>query len=143
ERRVRRPGPRAVRGRFGHRRAASAPRCRQRDVDHCRHPDPERLRAGPPSDLARLGSMTHTLVLLRHGHSDWNAKNLFTGWVDVGLTEKGLNEAVRAGELLAEHDLLPDVLHTSVLKRAIATAESAVGACDRQWIQVLRSWRLN
>jgi 2,3-bisphosphoglycerate-dependent phosphoglycerate mutase len=84
-----------------------------------------------------------TLVLLRHGESEWNAKNLFTGWVDVGLTEKGLAEAVRAGELLAEHDLLPDVLHTSVLKRAIATAGNTVGTCDRQWIPVRRSWRLN
>ena len=84
-----------------------------------------------------------TLVLLRHGESDWNAKNLFTGWVDVGLTEKGFKEAVRAGELLAEHELLPDVLHTSVLKRAIATAGNAVATCDRQWIQVRRSWRLN
>jgi 2,3-bisphosphoglycerate-dependent phosphoglycerate mutase len=86
---------------------------------------------------------TGTLVLLRHGESDWNAKNLFTGWVDVGLTEKGLNEAVHAGELLAEHDLLPDVLHTSLLKRAIATAGNTVGTCNRQWIQVRRSWRLN
>ena len=84
-----------------------------------------------------------TLVLLRHGESQWNAKNLFTGWVDVGLTEKGLGEAVRAGELLTEHKLLPDVLHTSVLKRAIATAGNCVGTCDRQWIQVRRSWRLN
>ena len=84
-----------------------------------------------------------TLVLLRHGESVWNAENHFTGWVDVGLTEKGLGEAVRAGELLAEHDLLPDVLHTSVLKRAIATAGNCVGTCDRQWIQVRRSWRLN
>ena len=83
------------------------------------------------------------LVLLRHGESEWNAKNLFTGWVDVGLTEKGLAEAVRAGELLAEHDLLPDVLHTSLLKRAIATAGSALATCDRQWVQVRRSWRLN
>jgi 2,3-bisphosphoglycerate-dependent phosphoglycerate mutase len=86
---------------------------------------------------------TGTLVLLRHGESQWNAKNLFTGWVDVGLTEKGLGEAVRAGELLAEQDLLPDVLHTSVLKRAIATAGNCIGTCDRQWIQVRRSWRLN
>jgi 2,3-bisphosphoglycerate-dependent phosphoglycerate mutase len=84
-----------------------------------------------------------TLVLLRHGESDWNAKNLFTGWVDVGLTEKGLGEAVRAGELFREHDLLPDVVHTSVLKRAIATAGNALGTCDRQWIPVKRSWRLN
>jgi 2,3-bisphosphoglycerate-dependent phosphoglycerate mutase len=84
-----------------------------------------------------------TLVLLRHGESVWNAENLFTGWVDVGLTEKGLKEAVRAGELLAAQDLLPDVLHTSVLKRAIATAGNCVSACDRQWIQVRRNWRLN
>jgi 2,3-bisphosphoglycerate-dependent phosphoglycerate mutase len=84
-----------------------------------------------------------TLVLLRHGESRWNAENLFTGWVDVGLTEKGLGEAVRAGKLLADQDLLPDVLHTSVLKRAIATADNCVGTCDRQWIQVRRSWRLN
>ena len=84
-----------------------------------------------------------TLVLLRHGESDWNARNLFTGWVDVGLTEKGLQEAVRAGELFREHDLLPDVVHTSVLKRAIATAGNALGTCDRQWIPVRRSWRLN
>jgi 2,3-bisphosphoglycerate-dependent phosphoglycerate mutase len=84
-----------------------------------------------------------TLVLLRHGESRWNADNLFTGWVDVGLTEKGLGESVRAGELLQEHDLLPDVVHTSVLKRAIATAGNALGTCDRQWIPVRRSWRLN
>jgi 2,3-bisphosphoglycerate-dependent phosphoglycerate mutase len=84
-----------------------------------------------------------TLVLLRHGESDWNAKNLFTGWVDVGLTPKGLDEAVRAGELFREHQLLPDIVHTSVLKRAIATAGNALGSCDRQWIPVRRSWRLN
>jgi 2,3-bisphosphoglycerate-dependent phosphoglycerate mutase len=83
------------------------------------------------------------LVLLRHGESEWNAANLFTGWVDVGLTEKGFAEAVRGGELLADNGLLPDVLHTSVLKRAIATAGNAVAACDRQWIPVRRSWRLN
>jgi 2,3-bisphosphoglycerate-dependent phosphoglycerate mutase len=87
--------------------------------------------------------MTSRLILLRHGESEWNAKNLFTGWVDVGLTETGVAEAVRAGELLAEHDLLPEVLHTSLLKRAIATAGNALAACDRQWIQVRRSWRLN
>src|SRR3954462_10348131 len=84
-----------------------------------------------------------TLILLRHGESDWNAKNLFTGWVDVGLTEKGFGESVRAGELLRDHDVLPDVVHTSVLKRAIATAGNALGACDRQWIPVRRHWRLN
>src|SRR3954453_14363144 len=93
------------------------------------------------SSLPRMG--IGTLVLLRHGESEWNAANLFTGWVDVGLTERGLGEAVRAGELLAENDVLPDVVHTSVLKRAIATAGNALGTCDRQWIQVRRTWRLN
>jgi 2,3-bisphosphoglycerate-dependent phosphoglycerate mutase len=83
------------------------------------------------------------LILLRHGESEWNAKNLFTGWVDVGLTDKGRAEAVRGGQLLADNDLLPDVLHTSVLKRAITTANEALVNCDRQWVQVRRSWRLN
>jgi len=86
---------------------------------------------------------TGTLVLLRHGESEWNAKNLFTGWVDVALSEKGRAEAVRGGELLAQDDLLPDVLHTSVLRRAISTAQLALDACDRHWIPVRRSWRLN
>jgi 2,3-bisphosphoglycerate-dependent phosphoglycerate mutase len=86
---------------------------------------------------------TGTLVLLRHGESEWNAKNLFTGWVDVALSEKGRGEAVRAGELLAEAGSLPDVLHTSVLRRAITTAHLALEACDRHWIPVRRSWRLN
>jgi 2,3-bisphosphoglycerate-dependent phosphoglycerate mutase len=84
-----------------------------------------------------------TLVLLRHGESEWNRANLFTGWVDVPLSEKGRGEATRGGELLAEHGLLPDVLHTSVLKRAITTAELALAAADRQWVPVRRSWRLN
>src|SRR5436190_5325156 len=84
-----------------------------------------------------------TLVLLRHGESEWNQKNLFTGWVDVGLTAKGEAEAQRGGELLREVDLLPDVLHTSVLRRAIRTAEIALHAADRHWIPVRRSWRLN
>jgi 2,3-bisphosphoglycerate-dependent phosphoglycerate mutase len=83
------------------------------------------------------------LVLLRHGESEWNAKNLFTGWVDVGLSAKGEVEARRGGELLREHDLLPDVVHTSVQRRAIRTAEIALEACDRHWIPVRRSWRLN
>ncbi|BBX75044.1 phosphoglyceromutase [Mycobacterium shinjukuense] len=86
---------------------------------------------------------TGTLVLLRHGESDWNALNLFTGWVDVGLTEKGQAEAVRSGELIAEHDLLPDVLYTSLLRRAITTAHLALDRADRLWIPVRRSWRLN
>ena len=87
--------------------------------------------------------MSRTLILLRHGESDWNAKNLFTGWVDVALTDKGRAEAVHGGELLVEHDLLPDVLHTSLLRRAITTAHLALDAADRHWIPVRRSWRLN
>jgi len=85
----------------------------------------------------------YTLVLLRHGESDWNAKNLFTGWVDVPLTEKGRAEAIRGGSLMAEADVLPDVLHTSVLRRAIATAQLALDECERHRIPVKRSWRLN
>jgi 2,3-bisphosphoglycerate-dependent phosphoglycerate mutase len=84
-----------------------------------------------------------TLVLLRHGESQWNALNLFTGWVDVDLTDKGRAEAVRSGELLAEHGLLPDVVYTSLLRRAISTANLALDTADRHWIPVRRSWRLN
>ncbi len=87
--------------------------------------------------------MTFTLVLLRHGESEWNAKNLFTGWVDVDLTEKGRGEAVRGGELLREAGILPDVVHTSLQRRAINTAALALDAADRHWIPVRRSWRLN
>ncbi len=87
--------------------------------------------------------MGHTLVLLRHGESEWNAKNLFTGWVDVGLTDKGRAEAVRGGELLAAEGLAPDVVHTSLQRRAINTACLALDAADRHWIPVRRSWRLN
>ena len=87
--------------------------------------------------------MTYTLVLLRHGESDWNAKNLFTGWVDVDLTDKGRAEAVRGGELLVEAGLLPDVVHTSLQRRAITTAHLSLDAADRHWIPVKRSWRLN
>ena len=83
------------------------------------------------------------LVLLRHGESEWNAKNLFTGWVDVRLSEKGEAEARRGGVMLAERGLLPDVLHTSLLRRAIHTSQLALDACDRHWIPVHRSWRLN
>lgn len=87
--------------------------------------------------------MTHTLILLRHGQSEWNKKNLFTGWVDVRLTDQGRSEAARAGELLKEAELLPDVLHTSVLSRAIQTANITLDTADRLWIPVQRSWRLN
>lgn len=84
-----------------------------------------------------------TLILLRHGESDWNQKNLFTGWVDVDLTEKGRTEAVRGGKLLVENDVLPDVVYTSLLRRAITTANLALDAADRHWIPVHRDWRLN
>ncbi|MBX9244848.1 phosphoglyceromutase [Actinotalea ferrariae] len=87
--------------------------------------------------------MTYTLVLLRHGESEWNAKNLFTGWVDVPLSEKGVAEAKRGGTLLTDAGVLPDVVHTSLLRRAITTANLALDAADRHWIPVKRSWRLN
>jgi 2,3-bisphosphoglycerate-dependent phosphoglycerate mutase len=84
-----------------------------------------------------------TLVLLRHGESEWNAQNLFTGWVDVDLNDTGRTEALRGGELLTEQNLLPDVVYTSLLRRAITTANMALNAADRHWIPVHRSWRLN
>ena len=87
--------------------------------------------------------MNRKLILLRHGESVWNAKNLFTGWVDVELSEKGKTEAHRAGQLLKEANLLPDVLHTSLLKRAIDTADIALKACGKSDIATKRSWRLN
>lgn len=87
--------------------------------------------------------MTYKLVLLRHGQSEWNEKNLFTGWVDVHLTEKGKAEAKRGGELLKERGILPDVVHTSLQRRAINTANLALDTADRLWIPVKRSWRLN
>lgn len=86
---------------------------------------------------------SYTLILVRHGESQWNEKNLFTGWVDVDLNEKGLGEATRAGELIKTKGELPDVLHTSLLRRAIKTANIALDVADRHWIPVTRSWRLN
>jgi 2,3-bisphosphoglycerate-dependent phosphoglycerate mutase len=101
-----------------------------------------RENGGPGADkIARMS--VGTLVLLRHGESEWNAKNLFTGWVDVDLSAKGRDEATRGGELLREAGVLPDVVHTSVLRRAITTADLALDACDRHWIPVRRHWRLN
>ena len=87
--------------------------------------------------------MDYTLILLRHGESEWNAKNLFTGWADVSLSQKGVEEAKRGGQLLKEKNLLPDIVHTSLLRRAIDTSQLALNACDRMWIPVRRSWRLN
>jgi 2,3-bisphosphoglycerate-dependent phosphoglycerate mutase len=87
--------------------------------------------------------LPYRLILLRHGESEWNAKNLFTGWVDVALSDAGRAEAERGGQLIRDADVMPDVLHTSVLRRAIQTAELALDGIDRQWIPVRRSWRLN
>lgn len=87
--------------------------------------------------------MTYKLVLLRHGQSEWNALNLFTGWVDVPLSALGKEEATAGGELLKKEGILPDVLFTSMLRRAIMTANLALDACDRHWIPVQRDWRLN
>jgi 2,3-bisphosphoglycerate-dependent phosphoglycerate mutase len=95
--------------------------------------------------LTKLESMTspYTLILLRHGNSVWNQQNLFTGWVDVDLSDQGRQEAKRAGELLAESGLKPDLLYTSLLRRAISTANIALDTAERSWIEVKRSWRLN
>ena len=84
-----------------------------------------------------------TLVLVRHGESEWNSKGLFTGWVDVGLAEKGRQEASAAGRMLVDAGLQPDVVHTSVLTRAISTANGLLEAAGLGWLPVRRSWRLN
>src|SRR5437764_12111128 len=84
-----------------------------------------------------------TAILLRHGRSVWNDENLFTGWYDSPLSDAGRVEAEAGGRLLAEEGVLPDVVHTSLLLRAISTAELALAACDRSWIPVERHWRLN
>jgi 2,3-bisphosphoglycerate-dependent phosphoglycerate mutase len=104
---------------------------------------PAGVRVSRQPGCGTMETMTGTLVLLRHGESEWNAKNLFTGWVDVDLNAKGEAEARRGGELLKEAGLLPDVLHTSVLRRAIQTSQIALRALEREWIPVTRSWRLN
>lgn len=84
-----------------------------------------------------------TLVLLRHGESEGNARGVFTGWIDARLTDNGCAEAVRSGALLDAAGIRPDRAHTSVLRRAIATANLTLDACDRHWIPTGRSWRLN
>lgn len=88
-------------------------------------------------------SKEYKLILLRHGESQWNALNLFTGWVDVDLSEKGVLEAKRGGELLKEKNLIPNSLHTSVLNRAIKTSELALESAGIKEIPTKRSWRLN
>lgn len=93
--------------------------------------------------MADISSSQRTLVLVRHGESEWNAKNLFTGWVDVDLSAAGEAEAAAAGRMLAQHGLRPDVVHTSVLRRAIRTANIALHAAELDWLPVRRSWRLN
>jgi 2,3-bisphosphoglycerate-dependent phosphoglycerate mutase len=85
----------------------------------------------------------YTLILLRHGNSTWNQENRFTGWVDVDLSDQGRQEAKRAGQLLSQSGLKPDLLYTSRLKRAINTANIALGEAERSWIDVKRDWRLN
>jgi 2,3-bisphosphoglycerate-dependent phosphoglycerate mutase len=87
--------------------------------------------------------MARTLVILRHGQSEWNLKNLFTGWYDADLTAAGEAEATQGGRLLKEHGILPDVVHTSLQLRAIRTAELALRSLERSWIPVRRHWRLN
>ncbi|GAA2365481.1 phosphoglyceromutase [Nonomuraea africana] len=82
-------------------------------------------------------------MLVRHGESEWNVKGLFTGWVDAPLSPKGEDEARRGGELLVEAGIRPDVVHTSLLSRAIRTANLALDAADLAWLPVTRSWRLN
>ncbi len=86
---------------------------------------------------------TYRLVVLRHGESEWNARDLFAGWVNVALTEHGEGEAARAGQSLVRYGLFPGFAHTSVQRRAIRTADLALAECDRDWIPVRRSWRLN
>ena len=87
--------------------------------------------------------MSYTLVLLRHGESTWNALNQFTGWVDVPLSDKGRAEAEHGGQLLKDAGLDPDIVHTSLLRRAITTAAISLDVADRHWIPAKRSWRLN
>ncbi len=85
----------------------------------------------------------HKLVLIRHGESEWNKLNLFTGWTDVDLSARGVKEAARAGKILKEQDFDFDVVHTSLLKRAIHTMNSVLFELDREWLPIYKSWRLN
>ena len=87
--------------------------------------------------------MSRTLVLLRHGQSQWNLENRFTGWVDVDITEQGRREAENAGRLMRDEGLVFDAVHTSVLKRAIRTLNTALEVMDQLWLPVRKDWRLN
>ena len=87
--------------------------------------------------------MTSTLILLRHGESEWNLANRFTGWVDVDLSEKGMAEAKRGGEQMKEEGFQVDICFTSVLKRAIRTQAIALDVMDQMWVPVIRAWQLN
>ena len=87
--------------------------------------------------------MTHKLVLIRHGESQWNLENRFTGWTDVDLTDNGRQEAIRAGQLLKQEGYDFDLCYTSVLRRAIGTLWTVLGEMDRMWLPVTHSWRLN
>ena len=87
--------------------------------------------------------MTYRLVMIRHGESEWNKLNLFTGWTDVDLSEKGRTEAAGAGRLLKEGGYSFDVCYTSYLKRAIHTANAVLEALDEEWIPVIKTWKLN
>ena len=83
------------------------------------------------------------VVLLRHGESTWNRENRFTGWTDVDLSEKGVAEAARAGELLRKEGFLFGHAYTSYLKRAVKTLDVVLDKLDQDWIPVSKSWRLN
>lgn len=83
------------------------------------------------------------IILLRHGQSQWNLENKFTGWTDVALSDNGKKEAMEAGRMLKKSGLLPDRCYTSVLKRAISTAHIALEEADRLWIPVIKDWHLN
>src|ERR1700722_3200632 len=100
---------------------------------------PLQASEAPPATVSRMG----TLILLRHGESEWNSKGLFTGWVDVGLAEKGRQEAAAAGQMLLDAGLCPAVVDTSVLTRAITTANVALESAGLSWLPVHRTWRLN
>ncbi len=87
--------------------------------------------------------MSYELIIIRHGQSTWNLENLFTGWTDVDLTDKGREEAIKGGELMMEEGFEPDIVHTSLQVRAIKTAELTLAAMGRSWLPVRRHWRLN